>query len=722
MFLKRLMVVMTMKLADVLKKLRHKNKVDYKQIQFCLTFGIFLISSFFATIMNTSIQNGLPEGGDSLKQIYMIFSASLIGAYVFILYSTSLFLRYKSREIGVFLALGTEKKRLTGALYGELLIITAKCGALGIFLGSIFSVVLLKICEFMFPYTFGAVSIVTFNGFFGSLIFAISVGICVMIKAILFMKKTNIMDILNQHRKSEPIKVNVSKKYLVLSYLYFFGGIFVALMFPMIYLTLTKQWLGLWPNVFFLVALVGIYRILTYSISVHTRGRNPQKYYNNIISYGLLKFQGKSFVQNMLVVSLLIFCSLYAIMYSPQTYMTLKISIANAEHDFSLYYPQDAEQVTQESIHSLADEYEVSITNFQEVELIRLLGSGTRREDIDENNRLIEIYEKEHVYYAFISETAYQEFTGKQVEVAPGTYLFIKAEGAHNSIFQSDENLDYVKNPYTEEGIPLAFAGIEVRGSLVIDRGHDGHARFIISDEDYEKMNKELPAEMKFTQFFFDVEEPDASFEFAKALYKEFVEKSPDSMLRRGSYDEQDEITIMERDGEYYYNTPVIINGDHPEITPDWKYWPSFRILRDQYAFNSLAVYLLVFIYVSIICLASVWIISYSRSITLATRNKQVFDDIKKLGANNAYIHRILSSQIKKVYTLPTIVGIVMMMFFYTLMLWQNDGFFDNGDALLVGVLAGLCVCVSVFQYVGYKVSMKSAVKLVLGDWTSKKN
>lgn len=48
---------------------------------------------------------------------------------------------------------------------------------------------------------------------------------------------------------------------------------------------------------FYLLSLFGLYRILMYAVAVHKRGRNPQKYYRNLISYGLLKFQGKSVVK-----------------------------------------------------------------------------------------------------------------------------------------------------------------------------------------------------------------------------------------------------------------------------------------------------------------------------------------------------------------------------------------------------------------------------------------
>ena len=53
----------------------------------------------------------LPEGGDS-GQVMMIFALAVIGCAVFATCVVGLFFWQKSRETGVFLALGASRKRL----------------------------------------------------------------------------------------------------------------------------------------------------------------------------------------------------------------------------------------------------------------------------------------------------------------------------------------------------------------------------------------------------------------------------------------------------------------------------------------------------------------------------------------------------------------------------------------------------------------------------------
>ena len=103
------MVVKKMTLSDLMKKLRKVNTRQYRQFWMCVVFANVLVAAFLGVLFSEFIQNALPEGGDSRKQIYLIFGIAVIGCFIFVLYAMGLFLRYKSKEVGVFLALGTKK-------------------------------------------------------------------------------------------------------------------------------------------------------------------------------------------------------------------------------------------------------------------------------------------------------------------------------------------------------------------------------------------------------------------------------------------------------------------------------------------------------------------------------------------------------------------------------------------------------------------------------------
>ena len=108
--------------------------------------------------------------------------------------------------------------------------------------------------------------------------------------------------------------------------------------------------------------------------------------------------------------------------------------------------------------------------------------------------------------------------------------------------------------------------------------------------------------------------------------------------------------------------------------------------------------------------------VNFTRSMTVTVKNKQVFDDVRKLGSKNDYIKRILSDQVRRVYTLPTIMGCLIMLLWYPLMMLQNDGRITQAEIKIVFVELVLCAIIALYLYIVYKVSMKQGEKVVITD------
>lgn len=72
-----------MTLHTIFQHLRKNNPGEYRLFLGCNTFAILLISSFLAVLTSPLVQSILPEGGDSRKQVYIIFAAALLGCFLF---------------------------------------------------------------------------------------------------------------------------------------------------------------------------------------------------------------------------------------------------------------------------------------------------------------------------------------------------------------------------------------------------------------------------------------------------------------------------------------------------------------------------------------------------------------------------------------------------------------------------------------------------------------
>ena len=329
-----------MTLGNLWGKLRKRNKGDYRQFQFSTAFAVMLISSFLMLVCSPLIQGALPEGGDSGKQVWLSFGVSAIGCIVFVLYVTKLFLRYKSREIGIFLALGAEKHTLKRSLAGELARMTAVCSAAGILLGAVIAFIAGNIIEVLVADVYDGYALILF--------------LFIQFQAGRAMKRTNVIEVINEQRRQEPMKKSVSKAYLISGIALTLAGIFGALILPQVVAYTAGIFLGAWTNAFYLAAVFGVYRVLVYAVSSHQRGRNPQKYYNNLIDYGMMKFQGASVVRNMLVITLLLFGGLYAVSYLPAM-LTGSASEQGYEAEYSYRYLNDAEEPSESVISDLAE-------------------------------------------------------------------------------------------------------------------------------------------------------------------------------------------------------------------------------------------------------------------------------------------------------------------------------------------------------------------------------
>ncbi len=698
-----------MTMLNLFTKLKKYNKGNYRQFSFCYALSVILVSTLTLFMLSPFVQSRLPIGGDSRKMLYMVYAVAVLGCVLFIIYATGLFLRFKSREVGIFMALGTPKRVLAKTLTKEIVLLILKLGIAGIIIGGVIAFVFGKVYEGFVQSATGDSFSLPLTGFIGSFLF-VTITVCIVMgMAVRFLKRANLIEILNEERRTEPIKKNVDTKYLVWGIILIAVGLLGGLIIPYIVSTMLKRSLSGFPYIFYVLVFIGLYRVMVYSIAVHKKGRHPQKYYKNLISFGMMKFQGISVVRNMLIVTLLIAGSLFAIFFSATNLIQGLGSAASEANDISYRYLGDAEKLTQEQVEKLAEDYQVGIDNYREAEFLRLLGSGVSRENYDKSGKLIEEYRKQDYIKNFISADEFERVTGIAVNVQPGMYQYISREGNNENYWFLPDDLDLVQNPDSGLQKPLSYAGTVEYSSFFYHYGQDGNANYILNDEDYAELEKGLSDEMHMTHILFDLSDTGDTYGFSKDLYARYCNSVSDSMKKMSAYDEYREAT----DSEYSYSEPVEIEPERLGMEIDWKYAPVFVPIQEKSFVQSYATLLLIFIFVAIVCLVSAGVIGYTRSITVAIKSKSVLMDVKKLGADRTYLDRVLKEQVKKVYVLPTIVAVVLMFVYYTLTLWQNDGTITLNEYPMIAVNVLTCLAVCIYQYVLYRYSLKKAGKVI---------
>ncbi|WP_131006157.1 FtsX-like permease family protein [Clostridioides difficile] len=700
-----------MTINKLYSKLRAYNWKNYTTLFFCIILSVVLVTSYALIYFSPTIQNILPTGGDSRKQATMIFSVAILGCAVFTTYASSLFLKFKSKEIGIFMALGTDKKKLKKLLFSEILLISIVCCFLGLILSipvsfgiwKIFQLVIIDTREM--TYHFGT------QGFIYGFIFSIFVTLCIFILSVKFINRTNIIDILNDQRISEPIQ-DVNDWYGILGIIFIILGIFLGYLVPSLTINKLNYRLPYVWSFTYLLSLIGIYMIMTYIVVHAKRGKHPEKYYKNIISTSMMRFMGRQTVKNMCVISFLIAGALFAVFYVPNMVTGIYDTLKNNPIDYTFTYNQRDKQVSKKDIEQLADKHNIKIQNYMEIPSIELIVDGV--ESIYHKDGTIEkIYMKKSSYDMFFNSKDFSKLIGKPITIKNGEYLAVVNKGNENQDYKYTK---FISSPVTEKEIPFRYAGkLIFNGSFFQNRSMNA---YVLNEEDYKSFTKDLSIKNYNNSILFNVDKD--TYAFANDLKKEIIKRTSKEMGMFSGYDEYVKKRYESTGRKYFMDEEYPSGEGHLKLDPDnnqlylnWKYYPNFKILQSQDMIKNMAVFLMLFIYVAIICFTAVGIIAYTRGVTIAINHKQVFMDLNRLGANNDYIKFCIRNQLKKVFSYPLIAGSFLIYLFNFMIMLNNDGRIVNSEvnALLINLgFIGIC---GVYMYLIYLLTYKKFKKII---------
>lgn len=87
-----------MTMNKIMGKLRRKNKNQYTLLGICMFLSVLLVTSFTLMYFSPTVQELLPQGGDTRKLSWLMMGVTFLGCTVFTFYGANLFFRNKSRE------------------------------------------------------------------------------------------------------------------------------------------------------------------------------------------------------------------------------------------------------------------------------------------------------------------------------------------------------------------------------------------------------------------------------------------------------------------------------------------------------------------------------------------------------------------------------------------------------------------------------------------------
>ena len=694
--------------SQVYARLRQKNRGRYGLLAGCCFFSVLLITAYVSMMRAPTVLSVLPEGGDSRKQVMMIFVLAVVGCAVFTTYAAGLFFRQKSRETGVFLALGASRAQLGRELRRDLAVIALVSCAAGALLGSPLAWALWSLFRLFLVDSQEMVLSFDPDAYVYALAFAAYVTGMLFFLGGRSIRKTNIMDVVQESHKSEPIRA-VPRWYGPVGIGLLALGGFCGYIAPSVFVR-GLHWYppeGL-TAVFYLPALAGLYMLLLHTV-VNGWGRRHK--YRDLISTSMMRFQGRQTVRNMLVMTVLIAGAYFASFYTPMLGTGAMMSYDARPVDYAYHFRADQDIPVEDEVYALAEEYGVTITSWARQPMARLAVDGSRH--VETEGALGTTWES--VYYAqaksdlFLSESAYNALTGEHLDLQPGQIAGIMdATGDGQGVFGGEVTL--VTNPITGESFPVTMAD-DLRNDLLF-------GRYVVDDDDYAAMTDRLPDDWREQMVFFNVENDEQTYDFAKALFYEIVDRSGQEVALYDSYDPVAREIALAENGEYFLDPETCEQYDFAPIDYTqrdsssfrlyWQYMPQFRVLDKADFVKTTAVFLMLFIFIAIVCFAAVIVIAFTRCLTIAITNRQVYDDLRHLGAPRAYLFRSVRSQVRRVFLVPMVTGTALIYAFYAMIMFFNDNRLTAGELAGLGSCLLLVCAVSTILYGVYRLTRRA--------------
>ena len=708
--------------SEVYRHLRRKNWRQYALLAGCTFFSVLLITAYACMMRSPTVLTILPEGGDSRKQVMMVFVLAVLGCAVFTTYASGLFFRQKSREIGTFLALGATRHQLKTELSKELALLSLGSCAAGALLGVPLSWGIWQIFRTMIVDTEEMVLRFDAQAYLFALAFSVFVILMLFLMGWRSIRRTNIIDIVQESHKSEPIRA-VPRWYgpvgVLLIALGGFLGYFMSSFFVKV-----LHWYA--PSVvdalFYLPALIGLYILLLHTVVNGWGGKKKQ--YRDLISTSMMKFQGRQTVRNMLVMTVLLAGAYFASFYAPMMLSSSGTSVASRPYDYLYHYRCDQDMIGQNDVAQLAQKHNVDITTW-----VTATGSilGTDgMEHIETESSIGVTYTEEYRELlqsaTFLPERAYNAITGQKIDLAPGTCANVLDDDGGSS-YLSGGDVTHLTNMVTGKNLDVTPAEPLPYTMLL--------GCYVLDDRDYETISAGVTDQWQEDYVFFNVADVEASFPFAKALFYDIVDHSGPEVEVFDAWDPVARQIAIEETGSYFFDPESLeesgtssIDYDKPDSTEfrtSWKYMPQFKILDETELVKTMAVFLMLFIFIAIVCFAAVIVISFTRCMTIGMTNARVYDDLRHLGAPRSYLYRSVKGQVSRVFRVPILVGTILIYAFYTLIMYSNGEPMGITPSEASGMITclGVIAVVSLLLYLVYRLTLKKVCSVTIDSKTA---
>lgn len=658
-----------MTLNEISRKLIKNEKKQYALFFFSILFAVTMVGAYGVLQYSPTVTNVLIDGGSTQSISQGMFFGSMLGIVVFLIYANSLFLKHKSREIGIFLSLGIDRRNVQKIIIKEFTTLFQIAALLGLLLCIPLAYLSWSLLN-VFLETQETAFAIGWNGLVIALIFAMCSWLILRKVNRRYIKTVDILKILKSSDENDEAQ-NGNPLLLLLGGAMVPGGIIA-------FFTLENMGGLLYTLLAYIGMAVAVWGVYIFIVQLASIGDvfkkyNVALYYKNIVFYNLLKQKIRQYTLSIFVATLLIFFTIFGIGFIAAGFIDGYNIAINEPYDYTINTSADNPGMTEQRIQALADESGTVITEMARMDCLLLGVENVYRDgSTDWSTRMI------------VSEENFNRVSGMNISVARGTYsLYYDGTMEYKlNAFCSDESLFF--NPTSKEEFRLSKNTPICADNLFNSRSF--LSSFLILDtEEYNNLSASLDEAYKVTSYLLNVENWESTSEFQEKVLDAVIADNGGNVFTNWH-----NCATFEKTGGQAEYLPY--QGNETRVARVWALYPISKISSAATQFEAFATYLMLLLFIALVAFVSSIMVVGLKLVSTIWDDAAVYENIQKLGMKKQKIKDLITRQMVFIYFIPTVLGCLIGAFTTYRIMLVSGVIYIAETMQLVGYVCGLVV------------------------------
>lgn len=661
-----------MTLNQISRKLIKNNFKQYGLFFFSVLFSVTMTGAYGLLQFSPTVTNVLVDGGSTQTISLGMFFGSMVGIIVFLVYADTLFLKYKSREIGIFLSLGIDRHSVNKIIIKEFTFLFQFATLLGIIL----SIPLSYFCWSMlniFLETQETAFSIGWSGLLLAFLFSMISWFILWQVNRKYIKKVDILKILKSSDENDKTK-NGNLILLILGTILVPCGIigFFTLHniggFLYTVLAFFALILAMWGVYLLIIQLASIGDIL--------KRFNVCVYYKNIVFYNLLKQKIKQYTRSIFVATLLITFTIFGIGFIVAGFVDGYNIALNEPYDYTINISESYPEMTEESIYQIAKDSNTKISEITRLDCLLLGVKNTYKDgSSDWSSRVV------------MSQSDFNRISSQKIDIPKGNFsLYYDSSMEYKkNAFHGNSSLFY--NPTTKKEFTLSQDKSINQDGLFNSRSFFS-SFLILNDEDYTNIALTLSDEFKASSFLLKVDNWKNTADFQDEILQTVISENNGKIFTNW----HNSATFDKTGSKAEY---LQYDGNETRVARVWALYPLSKLSSATTQFEAFATYLMLMLFIAIVAFVSSIMVIGLKLISTIWDDVTVYESLRRLGMKEEKIKGLITKQMMFVYFVPTVIGCLVGTFTTYRILLVSHVIYIGETMKIVG---GVCALVVILQ------------------------